>query len=150
VRTRALAPLLLAAAVGAAPPVAAAEGPPTLRAKTAKTVVKATQGSFCWTDRSAGMCGDMAYPLPTEGALPWKPRAPLVFGTSFPVDSLSPCLSRVDGQQETPLNVCLVVQRGADDKWRGQMPKNLREANRLSIFVTQGHNDAHYSAAIAR
>jgi hypothetical protein len=140
------------AVLAAAPvPAASAEEPPVVRAKTGKTVVRATLGSFCWRrDEATSMCGDAAYPLPTQGALPWRPRAPLVFGTSAPVDRLEPCLSRVEDGRDTPLNVCLAVQRGSDGKWRGQLPKNLRGANRLWIWVERGTDQAHYSAAISR
>ena len=150
-RTRALAPLLAAALILAtAVPAAAATDPPVLRAKTGKTVVRATLGTYCWMDEVNGRCADAAYPVPTTGALPWRARAPIVFGTSFPVDTLTPCLTRVSDGRETPLGVCLAVERGGDGKWRGRLPKNLRGANRLMIDVTAGNNDARYSAALAR
>ena len=143
VRTRALA-IGLALVL----PASAAAAPPKLRVKSSKTVVTATQGSYCWVEEGGGLCADMAYPLPTQGTVPWRARAPVVFGTSAPVDTLDPCLSRVEGGSERPLGVCLKVERGADGKFRGRLPKNLRGANRLSIFVTAPQGDAHYSAAI--
>ena len=93
------------------------------------------------------MCADAGYPLPTEGALPYKARAPFVVGLSSPVDELSVCLN---DDRDAPIGVCLAVQRGADGKWRGTLPKNLRGTRRLGISVRAAAGDAHYVAALAR
>jgi hypothetical protein len=152
VRTRAFAPLLAAAALAAAPCAAAAD-PPTVRVKTAKTVVRATLGSNCWArGESSHVCADAAYPLPTEGVLPWRARAPFVVGLSEPVEgsTFTVCLARVADGREVRSDVCLAVERGADGKYRGRLPKNLRGANRLWIQIYGQGYDAQYSAAIAR
>jgi hypothetical protein len=121
-----------------------------VRAKSSKTVVRAALVSYCWVDGTRGMCADGIY-RHTEKALPWKARAPLVFGTSFPVDSLETCLMRIeDDGRVTSLNVCLALARGDDAKWRGRMPKNLRGANSLSVFLRSGRNDAFYAVSVAR
>jgi hypothetical protein len=137
----------LVAALVLAAPAAAADGPPTLRVKSAKTVVRATLGSFCWVGTESALCADAAYPLKTEGAVPYRARAPFVIGTSEPVDTLTVCLAN---ERDVPTAVCLAVARGSDGKWRGRFPKNLRGAKRLSLSVTAGNSDAHYAAALAR
>ena len=150
-RTRALAPLVAGVVLlaGAAP--APADGPPAVRAKSSRTVVRAALVSWCWTDGERGLCGDGVYGH-TERALPWKPRAPLVFGTSFPVDDLDACLMRIgDDGRVTPLNVCLALTRGDDAKWRGRMPKDLRGANSLWVHVDgPGGNGAEYAVSVRR
>ncbi|MDQ3934808.1 MAG: hypothetical protein M3340_09290 [Actinomycetota bacterium] len=150
-RTRALASLIAGVVLlaGAAP--AAAEGPPAVRAKSSKTVVRAALVSWCWLDGERGVCGDGVY-RHTERALPYKPRAPLVFGTSFPVEGLSACLMRIgDDGRVAPLGVCLPLTRGEDAKWRGQMPKNLRGANSLWVHVDgPGSNGAEYAVSVRR
>lgn len=136
------------------PAPAQAEGPPVVRAKSGKRVVRARLVSFCWFTESpgssTGMCADGIYGH-SETALPWKARAPLVFGTSAPVDTLGACLTKIheDGRA-TPLDVCLALVRGDDNKWRGQLPKNLRGANSLRVIVTAGRNDAFYAVSIER
>ena len=121
-----------------------------MRAKSGKRVVKARVVSFCWFGPTTGMCADGVYGH-SETALKWKARAPLVVGTTAPVDSLEPCLMRVEGEgNATEIGVCLKVVRGADGKWRGQLPKNLRGANSLRVFVRAGRNDAFYAVSIER
>jgi hypothetical protein len=152
VRSRLVVGVLAVALCGAlaAPAVAQDEGPPVLRAKSGKRVVQARVVSFCWFGPSTGMCADGVYGH-SDKALKWKARAPLVFGLSSPVDSLEPCLMRIESEgRATPLGVCLVVTRGDDGKWRGTLPKNLRGANSLSVFVRSGRNDAFYAVSIAR
>ena len=144
--------MVLALAAAPATPAAAQEGsgPPTLRAKSGKRVVKARVVSFCWMSDTTGMCADGVYGH-SEKALMWKARAPLVLGTSAPVDTLEACLTKIHGDgRVTPLDVCLAVARGDDGKWRGQLPKNLRGANSIRVFVTSGRNDAFYAVSVER
>jgi hypothetical protein len=152
VRTRwAVGVLALAlAGASAAPAAAQEEGPPVVRAKSGKRVVKARLVSYCWFGPSTGMCADGLYGH-SETALKWKARAPLVFGTSAPMETLEACLTKVHEEgRATPLDVCLALVRGDDNKWRGQLPKNLRGANSLRVIVTSGKNDAFYAVSIER
>ena len=149
-RARALAPVaaLALALAGAAP--AQADGPPSVRAKSGKRVVKALVVSYCWMDGTTGHCADGIY-RHTEVALEWRPRAPLVFGTSARVDDLDACLMRVKGEGAVePLGVCLALNRGTDGKWRGRMPKNLRGANSFHVHVRAGRNSADYAISVER
>ena len=149
-RVRALAPLAVLAVVLAGAVPAQADGPPSVRAKSGKRVVKALVVSYCWMDGPIGKCADGIYGH-TETALKWRPRAPLVFGTSFPVDDLDACLMRVKGRGSVePVGVCLALERGTDANWRGRMPKNLRGANSFHVHVRLGTNNADYAVSVER
>jgi hypothetical protein len=140
-------PVVLASGVSGQ---ATIEGP-TLSITRAGLTAEASPGSFCVDP--PGFCADAAYPLPVRGRLPVRPGGRVVLEPSVDASKLSVRLLRVPARRIMPVGRQLTVRRLAPKRWAVTLPRRLRDATVLDVFMRwdnprDGSGDASFWGGI--
>ena len=147
-------PAVFASAVsGQAPSETGSVDGPTLSMSRAGLTAQATPGSMCI--QPPGVCVDTAYPLTVHGRLPIRPRGRVVLEPSVEASELVAGLRRVRGSRVDPVGTRLTVRRLSARRWAVTLPKRLRNANVLDVFLRwdnphDGRGDASFWGGIRR
>jgi hypothetical protein len=147
---------LAALALGALPvSTAGAQKPPPVYVGSKGDYVRATLGSYCYTDELSGnqqvsACADAFYPLPVNGQLQVVPRQRLRVDAGRRVIRLGASLVRVEGNEVTYLGSVRKRRTGQGRFWRLRLPADLGSANILSLDLDFGNvGDSNVWAGLA-
>jgi hypothetical protein len=113
--------------------------------------VRASLGSYCWSRREgAGICADAAYPIDVRGRLPVQARDRVTLLAPDHARRVQVSLLRVEGSSIDQIDWRARARRVGDGphRWRVRLPADLRNANRLDVFVRYKAGDADFWAGI--
>ena len=142
-KTAALAVLLALSA-----PASAGTANPKLelRASSHGKTVRASAGSHCIEHGNRGfVCADYGYPLKLAGRAPVHPTGTLRlrFGAAPTKIEASLRNAQSEGLRAVPVT-------GSGRRWKATLPRRLRKADRLGVFVRYGSEDADFEVGLKR
>lgn len=113
--------------------------------------VRASLGSYCWSRREGtAFCADAAYPIDVRGRLPVQPRDRVTLLVRDHARRVHVSLLRVEDNAIHQVDWRARARRVGDGphRWRFRLPADLRNANRLDVFVAYKGGDADFWAGI--
>lgn len=112
--------------------------PPPVFALSSEEVVKASQGSYCW---SAGPCADYAYPLQIRKRLEVHRGSHVALRLGTEARRLYLRLLRVEGRQiQTVGRAFARPTSERRRRWSTRLPANLNGANTVDLSIIYSHN----------
>ena len=144
---------LLAVAIGLAAATAhdPRAHPRKIRVGSGGLFVRASLGSHCWSGREGvGFCADAAYPIAVRGRLPVQPGDRVTLFAPDHAQRVHVSLLRVKGSAIERVDWRARAHRVGDGphRWRFRLPADLRNSNRLDVFVRYKRGDADFWAGI--
>lgn len=131
------------------------ERPRAVHVRAGGEQVRASQGSYCYSDRDSGraVCADFAYPLKVRGRLPVRPGQWIRLRThDRTIKRLSAHLLLVRGADFDARGKLLGVQRipNRPSAWKARIPERVERANRISIDAVYERNagDSNWWAGV--